>query len=70
MNAVARRARYDIIDRKNDVVKRLWHLRRNRKRKTLQDEATSSSPVLVRGHRLISRLASTPSLTNGLNFSN
>ena len=47
----------DIIDRRSDIVRRLWHLRRNRKRKafeTINSETNNvSHPVLVKGHKLI-----------------
>eukprot|EP00400_MALV-I_sp_L67-5_P000056 gene56-8_t len=55
MASIARR--FDIIDRRSDIVKRFWHLRRNRKRKAFEDPKNSGvHPVIVKGHRLIQAL--------------
>ena len=50
-------SKLDIIDRRSDVVRRMWHLRRNRKRKAFETINNETNvvchPVLVKGHKLI-----------------
>ena len=57
---VARQARFDIVNRKSDIVKRFWHLRRNRKRNAFEIKQKGHEepvhPIFVKGHRLIQAL--------------
>ena len=57
---LARQARFDIVNRKSDIVKRFWHLRRNRKRGIFEHKQKGQElpthSIFVKGHRLIQAL--------------